>query len=118
MAAIMGAIAFQSGLACNARASFVFQAGCSPAPLLLGVVLGPMFEENLRRALLVSRGDPPERVRELNRRLGIKPRLRDWGVTEEILPALADKAIQDGCHQLNPRPCTREDLLHLYKEAL
>jgi TctA family transporter len=31
---------------------------CSPAPLLLGVVLGPMFEENLRRALLVSRGDP------------------------------------------------------------
>ena len=31
---------------------------CEPAPLLLGFVVGPMFEENLRRALVVSRGDP------------------------------------------------------------
>ncbi|HET7633753.1 MAG TPA: tripartite tricarboxylate transporter permease [Burkholderiales bacterium] len=31
---------------------------CEPAPLLLGFVLGPMMEENLRRALLISRGDP------------------------------------------------------------
>ena len=29
----------------------------SPAPLLLGFVLGPMVEENFRRALLLSRGD-------------------------------------------------------------
>ncbi|GAB4404934.1 MAG: tripartite tricarboxylate transporter permease [Rhodoferax sp.] len=31
--------------------------GLEPAPLLLGFVLGPMMEENLRRALLLSRGD-------------------------------------------------------------
>ena len=31
---------------------------CEPAPLLLGYVLGPLLEENLRRALLISRGDP------------------------------------------------------------
>jgi TctA family transporter len=30
---------------------------CEPAPLILGFVLGPMMEENLRRALLMSRGD-------------------------------------------------------------
>jgi len=30
---------------------------CEPAPLLLGLILGPMMEENLRRALLLSRGD-------------------------------------------------------------
>jgi len=30
---------------------------CEPAPLLLGYILGPMLEENLRRALLLSRGD-------------------------------------------------------------
>ena len=37
---------------------FVFVSlGCEPAPLLLGFVLGPMLEENLRRALLLSRGD-------------------------------------------------------------
>ncbi len=32
--------------------------GCSPIPMLLGFVLGPMMEENLRRALQVSNGDP------------------------------------------------------------
>ena len=31
--------------------------GCEPAPLLLGFILGPMLEENLRRALVLSRGD-------------------------------------------------------------
>ncbi|WP_439497479.1 tripartite tricarboxylate transporter permease [Bosea sp. (in: a-proteobacteria)] len=31
---------------------------CEPAPLLLGFILGPMIEENLRRALLISKGDP------------------------------------------------------------
>ena len=31
---------------------------CEPAPLILGFVLGPLMEENLRRAMLLSRGDP------------------------------------------------------------
>ncbi|OFZ87135.1 MAG: hypothetical protein A3F74_13665 [Betaproteobacteria bacterium RIFCSPLOWO2_12_FULL_62_58] len=31
---------------------------CEPAPLILGYVLGPLLEEYLRRALLISRGDP------------------------------------------------------------
>ncbi|RRD58505.1 tripartite tricarboxylate transporter permease [Comamonadaceae bacterium OH2545_COT-014] len=31
--------------------------GMEPAPLLLGFILGPMMEENLRRALLLARGD-------------------------------------------------------------
>jgi len=31
---------------------------CEPAPLLLGYVLGPLMEEHLRRAMLLSRGDP------------------------------------------------------------
>jgi putative tricarboxylic transport membrane protein len=31
---------------------------CEPAPLLLGFVLGPLMEENLRRGLQLSRGDP------------------------------------------------------------
>ncbi|WP_291298398.1 tripartite tricarboxylate transporter permease [Elioraea sp.] len=32
--------------------------GCPPAPMLIGFVLGPMMEEHLRRAMLLSRGDP------------------------------------------------------------
>lgn len=31
---------------------------CEPAPLLLGLVLGPLLEEHLRRAMLLARGDP------------------------------------------------------------
>lgn len=31
---------------------------CEPAPLLLGFILGPMLEENLRRSMLISQGDP------------------------------------------------------------
>ena len=47
VAAFMGAV------------GYVFrQLDCPPAPLLLGLVLGPVLEENLRRALLISRGDP------------------------------------------------------------
>jgi TctA family transporter len=34
-----------------------YKLNCEPAPLLLGFILGPMMEENLRRALLLSRGD-------------------------------------------------------------
>ena len=32
--------------------------GCEPAPLVLGFILGPLMEENLRRSLVMSRGDP------------------------------------------------------------
>jgi putative tricarboxylic transport membrane protein len=31
--------------------------GCEPAPFLLGFVLGPLLEDHLRRALIISRGD-------------------------------------------------------------
>ena len=31
---------------------------CEPAPLVLGFILGPLMEENLRRAMVISRGDP------------------------------------------------------------
>lgn len=32
--------------------------GCSPAPLILGLVFGPLLEQNFRRAMQLSRGDP------------------------------------------------------------
>ena len=31
---------------------------CEPAPMILGFILGPLMEENLRRSLVLSRGDP------------------------------------------------------------
>lgn len=35
----------------------LMRCGCEPAPMILGFILGPMMEENLRRALTVSDGD-------------------------------------------------------------
>ena len=31
---------------------------CSPAPLILGLVLSPVLEDNLRRSMVISHGDP------------------------------------------------------------
>jgi TctA family transporter len=36
----------------------LYKFGCEPAPLVLGFILGPVMEENLRRSLVMSRGDP------------------------------------------------------------
>ena len=37
---------------------FLIKLGCEPAPLILGFVLGPLLEEHLRRAMIISHGDP------------------------------------------------------------
>jgi TctA family transporter len=37
---------------------FFLKVGVEPAPFVLGFVLGPMLEENFRRAMLISSGDP------------------------------------------------------------
>ncbi|OAE48423.1 tripartite tricarboxylate transporter permease [Agrobacterium tumefaciens] len=36
----------------------LFKLDCEPAPFLMGFILGPMLEENLRRAMMFSRGNP------------------------------------------------------------
>jgi 4-hydroxybutyrate dehydrogenase len=48
---------------------------------------------------------------------GIKPRLRDYGILEASLPKLSEKAMEDGCHLSNPRPCSADDMLRLYRQA-
>lgn len=126
MASLMGAIAFQKGLGAVHSLAHPLSSDCGMHHGTSNAVLLPAVLDFNRSAVparmeelsaLFGGGDPAARVRELNQRIGIAPRLRDWGVTEEILPKLADKAIQDGCHQLNPRPCSREDLLALYRAA-
>ncbi len=126
MSSLMGAVAFQKGLGATHSLAHPLSSDCGMHHGTTNAVLLPyVLEYNRpsvtdRLATLVAEfggGDIVERVHELNRRVGIKPRLRDWGVAESILPALADKAIQDGCHQLNPRSCGRDDLLALYRQA-
>src|ERR687897_981108 len=37
---------------------FFIKVGAEPAPFILGFILGPLMEENFRRAMMLSRGDP------------------------------------------------------------
>jgi alcohol dehydrogenase class IV len=126
MSSIMGAIAFQKGLGATHSLAHPLSSDCGMHHGTANAVMLPFVLEFNKPAVagrlseLVARfggGDIAERVRELNRAVGIAPRLRDFAVRQEQLPALADKAIQDGCHQLNPRPCSRDDLLELYRAA-
>jgi alcohol dehydrogenase class IV len=126
MASLMGAIAFQKGLGAVHSLAHPLSSDCGMHHGTANAVLLPVVLEFNRPAVAgrladleaqFGGGEIAAQVRDLNRRLGIAARLRDYGVAEAALPALADKAIQDGCHQLNPRPCTREDLLALYRAA-
>ncbi|KAF1020718.1 MAG: hypothetical protein GAK30_02321 [Paracidovorax wautersii] len=64
-----------------------------PAPLLLGYILGPMVEENLRRALLLSRGDPSIFIdRPISAGLlGFTAVLLGWAVWSTVRKSLASK---------------------------
>ncbi|HYS49305.1 MAG TPA: tripartite tricarboxylate transporter permease [Xanthobacteraceae bacterium] len=42
-----------------------------PAPMLLGLILGPMLEENLRRAMLIARGDPTVFIDYTNHKISL-----------------------------------------------
>jgi len=57
-------------------------------------------------------------IEKLNADIGIPARLSEVGVTAEMIPKMAPKAMEDGCHLLNPRPTTAEDMEMLYREAL
>ncbi|MCY8232992.1 lactaldehyde reductase [Priestia endophytica] len=58
-----------------------------------------------------------EAVRQLSIDLNIPQTLNEIGVKEEDLDALADAAMADVCTGGNPRPCTKELILEVYKTA-
>ncbi|HEY0438688.1 MAG TPA: tripartite tricarboxylate transporter permease [Xanthobacteraceae bacterium] len=45
-------------LAFGALGVFFIKVGAEPAPFILGFILGPLMEENFRRSMMLSRGDP------------------------------------------------------------
>jgi alcohol dehydrogenase class IV len=125
IAAMMGAIAFQKGLgavhslAHPLSSEFGMHHGTSNA-VLLPVVLEFNREavpERFERLRAHMGKDITVCAHELNEICGISPRLRDYSIPDDALPDLAEKAIQDGCHLLNPRECSRDILLQLYREA-
>ena len=50
--------------------------------------------------------------------IGIPSNLSQVGVLADKIPVLAEQAIQDTCHQLNPRVCTLQDMIDIYSAAI
>lgn len=133
IAASMGAVSFQKdlgaahSLAHPLSTEFGVHHGLANAIVLPHVVRfnGEVDTQQYARVAeaLGIRPDanPAEQVAQFlsgfNAELKLSPTLREVKVTQESLPKLAAKAIQDGCHQTNPRPCTEADLLRLYELA-
>lgn len=56
-------------------------------------------------------------VHDLLARVDIPNRLSLVGITQDLIPALAQQAIADANHRTNPRPCTEKDMVDLYQAA-
>ncbi|MCD6497823.1 MAG: iron-containing alcohol dehydrogenase [Deltaproteobacteria bacterium] len=125
MASTMGAVAFQKGLGvihslAHALGAVVgvshglanalimphairFNAKAAPGPLAdVAAALGVTGKQN---------GDSAaEAVEALLKRIGLIDGLAQAGVTEEHVPSIVEKAMEDGCHTQNPRPVTPQDM--------
>jgi 4-hydroxybutyrate dehydrogenase len=132
MASTMGATAFQKGLG-------VIHSLAHPLSSVAGVSHGLANAIMMPHALRFNAESAPERVAdvapalgsedvsgegaakavtELCRQIGLPTRLSDAGVTQDMIPKLTEKAMQDGCHTCNPRECQAEDMESLFLAAL
>jgi len=59
-----------------------------------------------------------EKIKELSQTVGITMTIKDYGVKDEDLEMLADKAMEDPCKPGNPREVTKEDFIALYRKAM
>ncbi|HDL5698638.1 TPA: lactaldehyde reductase [Mannheimia haemolytica] len=69
-----------------------------------------MSQEEYRNAAIAA-------VQQLSKDVGIPPKLHQIGVKEADLPALSVDAFNDVCTGGNPRDCTAEELLDVYRIA-
>ena len=127
VAATMGGIAFQKDLGAAHSLAHPLSAICGlhhglanalvlPAVMRFNQSRKPGVYERVAIAMGVK--DAIGAVDSLLRDIGVKMGLKNHGVKEQQLDALADQAFEDSCHQTNPVPVTREDLLRLYREAM
>lgn len=100
-----------------------FNAGCE-------TTLTPVATRYAELASLIGMGATSMRqsalnlihmVRRLQQRMGVPQCIRDAGVSAEdfeaALDAMADAALADRCTATNPKPCTKEDIIELYRQA-
>lgn len=132
MSSLMGAVAFQKGLGLTHSCAHALS---TVADLHHGLANGIMIDHALtfnlkavperftRMAMTVGlKSTAPESfiqwLKELKVSTGIPAQLSQSGVNKSQLDRLATLAFEDGCHQNNPRACTREDFSRIFSEAL
>ena len=57
-------------------------------------------------------------ISELSKKVGITQTIKDYGVKENDLEMLADKAMEDPCKPGNPREVSKEEFIALYRKAM
>jgi 4-hydroxybutyrate dehydrogenase len=128
-AAMMGAVAFQKGLGvCHSLAHplsseknlhhGLANALCLPAVIDFNNTAVPERVERVRRLLDLTATSTSNALRALREKVGLPGGLAAEGITKADIPKLADKAMEDACHRMNPRPCTRDDMAKLYELSL
>jgi alcohol dehydrogenase class IV len=126
---MMGAVAFQKGLgACHSLAHplssekglhhGLANALCLPAVVDHNSAVIPVKMERIRALVTPGAKTLGDGLRALRKRIGLPDGLRSEGVTEQDIPLLSDKAIEDACHRCNPKPVTIEELAGLYRASL
>jgi alcohol dehydrogenase class IV len=138
VAAAMGAVAFQKDLGATHSLAHPLStlcglhhgtanALCLPAVMKLNAQRKPGLYRRVGLACGLdvvkcsdAEADAPtiEFIEKLTAEVGLNQKLRDYGVKESQIDALAEQAILDGCHQTNPVPVTKDDLKALYRAAL
>jgi alcohol dehydrogenase class IV len=131
MAAIMGATAFQKGLGVtHSLAHPLSSIGGMHHGMANAVLLPYVLEFNtescpqkyLDIAKTLDLPAKPEAVtqwvRDLNASIGVPAKLGSFGITPDMIPAMVEKALLDGCYLTNPRTCTADDMRALYAAAL
>jgi alcohol dehydrogenase class IV len=130
MASMMGAIAFQKDLGAVHSCAHALGAVCDlHHGLANALMIEPVMRFNQEAAPhkfaelahvvgAVGSGGFVAWLGQLKQTIGIAPSLAAVGVEKQHLERLVDIAINDGCHQTNPRPCTRTDFERLFAEAL
>ena len=136
MASMMGAVAFQKDLGATHSCAHALS---TVADLHHGLANGIMIDYVMRfnqaaaaarfaimaQAVGVANGSMEasaaafvDWLTALKREVGIPAGLGAVKVTREHLPRLVDVAVDDICHQTNPRPCARADFERIFTAAL
>ena len=137
IAAMMGAVAFQKDLGAAHSLSHALSSVCGlQHGLANAICLVPVMEYNIKISAreyakvaacfdintfemtdIQAAEKAIKAIADLNSKIGIPGSLKDAGVKEDQLEEVAVKAFADPCHQTNPRPCKKEDLLDILRKS-